>query len=523
MKRGNPAEKMGDSMSAVPNAKISSSPSAGAMSSRALFKNMLRGSGIYSLAFIGQQLVGIALVPIKTNFLLPADYGVLGLLEKSGIVLAALLGVSFPAAIGYFYFQTEDEERRRQVVMTSVLGAGILGLLALFICWPFAPALSRLIFQTEAMAFFLLLVFLGMPLNFLLEALLGWLRVENRQHVWLLGSMARLGVTLAGVTLFLAVFRMRVVGVQYAALAAAGIPMAILAVYFFRRNHLTFDVRLFLRMARFALPLGLGGIAMFLIHSGDQFILVRYVSLTELGLYSFAYTIGMLVSAVYGSFQIYWGAQVYQILKRDDADAVFARVFTYISMGVVLCGFGMIAFSRPAFRLLATPAYEGALALIPLLVIAYCIRSFGEFFRSLFLVEGRPGYDAACTWIACATCLTGYALLIPRFGVWGAVAATVITFVVFSTVIIFWTYRLRRFSLEPARLVKIGATLTIVGGGYALLPVSSWPAQAAWAALLVMAFPALLWVMRFFTPGEMQVAGAAARAASRLITRTAGN
>jgi O-antigen/teichoic acid export membrane protein len=214
-------------------------------------------------------------------------------------------------------------------------------------------------------------------------------------------------------------------------------------------------------MTKFAAPLGLSGIAMFIINFGDRFILRPHVSFAELGLYALAYKIGMLISAAYASFQIYWSAQAYGIMRRADADHVFGRMTTYVVLGVAFCGLGVVAASKPVLRILAAPSYFPAVALVPLLVSAYCIRSIGEFFRCLFLVEGKPGYDAACTWVSSTVCLAGYFLLIPRFGVWGAAAATAITFIVFTAISVVWAYRIRPYRLEWSRLAKVAACVTL--------------------------------------------------------------
>jgi O-antigen/teichoic acid export membrane protein len=162
---------------------------------------------------------------------------------------------------------------------------------------------------------------------------------------------------------------------------------------------------------------------------------------------------------------------------------------------------------EPALRLLTTPAYYEAYRLIPILVIAYSIRCIGEFFRCLFMVEGRPGYDAASTWIASSVCLAGYFLLIPRFGVWGAAEATAITFVVFAAVAVVWTRRLKPRPVEGVRLAKIGAALAVAGVPYALFPMATLKAQLAWGTLLSRVFPAALWALRFATPGEAAAIG----------------
>ena len=241
---------------------------------------------------------------------------------------------------------------------------------------------------------------------------------------------------------------------------------------------------------------------MFIINFGDRFILRPHVSFTELGLYALAYKIGMLISAAYASFQIYWSAQAYGIMRRSDADHVFGRMVTYVVLGVAFCGLGVVAASKPVLRILAAPAYFPAVALVPLLVTAYCIRSIGEFFRCLFLVEGKPGYDAVCTWVASTVCLTGYFLLIPRFGVWGAAEATAITFIVFTGISVAWAYRIRPYRLEWWRLAKVAVSLAAAGTLYGVVPVRRTVLEVAWGAFLISVFIATLFVLKFFTTGE---------------------
>jgi O-antigen/teichoic acid export membrane protein len=297
-------------------------------STAALFRNMLHGSGLYSISLVGQRIVGVALLAVTTRFLVPADYGVLDLIEQVNAIVSALLGASFASAIGYFYFRAEDDLERRRVVTTTVIGATVIGAAGGALCWPFARQLSILVFGTDAVTYSLYLVFFTMAPTFLLEGLLSWLRVANRPGAWLVASLLRLGVTAAGVVFFVAVMRLRVVGVQYAACLSALIPAALLTAYCFHHIRPSFDFAIFAKMAKFSVPLGLSGISMFVINFGDRFILRHYVTFADLGLYALAYKIAMLISAIYASFHIYWSSQVYGIVKRSDAETVFARLFT---------------------------------------------------------------------------------------------------------------------------------------------------------------------------------------------------
>lgn len=469
---------------------------------RLLFRKIVEGSGLYSLTFVGSTLASIVLLPINTRYLTQSDIGALDLLEKISIAVAYLLGLNFSAAFGYFYFNRPSAEERVPVVGTMFAGSALMGVFAGGLSWILAAPLSRMVFASPDYARYLRVIFLVMPLSFLLEAGMAWLRVEDRAPAFVAASFLRIAITIGGTIVAVAMLRLRVWGVLSVNLTAIAVLAVVLTVYCFRHYRFAFEWPLFLKILKFAAPLGLSGVAMFIIHFGDRFIIPHYHPLSDLGIYSIAYKIGMLISVVFGSFQTYWNAQVYQIAKREDADAVMARTFSYMILVLSLCLVGLIVTAKPALQILTTRAYWEAALLVPVIVAAYFIRAIGDFFRCVFLVEGRPGYDAACNWIGAGVCLISYFALIPRWSIWGAAFATLITFAVIGVVSVIWAQRLKPFRVEMGRLVKIFLAAAVPLGAYYVVPVSSLLVEIAWAALLLLACPLLLTIFRFPTPGE---------------------
>ena len=161
-----------------------------------------------------------------------------------------------------------------------------------------------------------------------------------------------------------------------------------------------------------------------------------------------------------------------------------ARTFSYLMLILSFGGLGLIVAAKPTLHILSTPPFWDAALLVPVIVLAYYVRAVGDFFRCIFMVEGKPGYDAICNWIGAGVCLAGYFALIPRWGIWGAATATLITFLVIGVVSVIWAYQLKPFSVESGRLGKI--VLAAMGplAVYFLVPVS-YPAQIGWAAVLL--------------------------------------
>ncbi len=475
------------------------------ISVRSPFRDMLRGSGLYSVAFFAPNLASIILVPVMTRALTSADYGITDLLSQVGTVLHLLLGVNFSAALGYFYFAEQTAERRREVVSTSIVGSAVVGLAAVLVCLPFAAPMARLAFPHVDAERFLILIIASMLPAFLLEALNSWLRVINRPGMYVGISLVRLAVTIAGIVILVGALGLRVWGVLWTGVAAVLVHLAFLLVIWLRSAPISFDRHLFIQMLKYAFPLGFAGLAMFVLNFGDRFILPHYRSFDDLGIYALACKAGALMSALYGSFQVYWSAQVFGIMRREDADTLFPRILTYVVVATSFFGLFLCVFAQPAIRILTAPSYYRAAPLVPVLVAAFVLRSIGDFVRSLLLAAGRPQDYAICNWIGAGVCIGAYAVLIPMYGIWGAAAATLGAFGVIGFVSAVWSYRAMPYRVESRRLAKIGIAVVAAMLARWLPSATNLTAQIGWGVLAMTLFPLTLWVLRFPTAAEIRL------------------
>ena len=474
-------------------------------SARSLVRSAFYGSAIYSLATAAPRLGSLIVLPITTRLLSQSDMGVLDLLDQIAAVVSLLLAVDFSSALGFFFFAAPAGREQSKVVSTTLSGSLGIGILVAALGWAASPWLSRLVFTQPGYVPYLHILFLTLPFALLLEASMGWLRVEDRSVAYVGATALRTVLTVSGVVLLIAFLRLGVRGMQFTTLGSTGLVAAALVVFALTRHPALPSFSLFLKMLRFAVQLGLGGIALFIIHFGDRFLLPHYRPLSELGVYGVAYKIGMMVTMVHSAFNSYWSAQVYKIVKRPDADIVVARLFTYFAAVLTFCSLGLLVACRPALKILTTPAYAGAALLVPIILAAYVVRGLGDFFRALLWAYERPGYDTAFNWVGMVVCLAGYFTLIPRWGARGAAIATLIAFLAIGIQATVAAYRIKPYHLERVRLQKLGLVVVITAGAYFLVPVSSLVMQIGWGVLLLCSYLLLLVVLRFATPGEWEL------------------
>jgi O-antigen/teichoic acid export membrane protein len=471
-------------------------------SMKTVFGSMVYHGSFYWLAIVIGRVSGVLLLPIYTRYLTTTDYGIMELLDLTCSVATALIGMRLADSMLCHYFDAETEAGRNAALSTALLGSVLVGGAAAAAGWFASPLVSRLVFTTPVYAHYLQLVFLSV--GFSLPQALGYayLRAQNRSALFLAGCMARLLLQI-GLMLWLLVWRhMGFVAMIWTALIAYSLEGTLACWYILRRTGFCFDWRLFRRLGSFGGPLAVGSACMLIIHYGDRYVLSRYVSLSEIGVYALGYKIGMLVAHAQGGFSQYWGAQMYPILQREDGGKLYVRITTYYTVAYVFVALALSVFSRPVLEIMVPAPYRPAAAFVPVIAVAYVLRGLGDHLRTVFFVERRTKIDAVVICCGVVICMTLYLVLIPRMGAWGAASATVIAFGVMVPLSFWWAQRIRPYSFEWSRIcvaAVCAAGLYLVDQ---VLIVRRLAPGLLLAALCCLAFPVLLVAVRFFDSAE---------------------
>jgi O-antigen/teichoic acid export membrane protein len=480
--------------------------------SPSIYGSLLRSTGIYYIAFMAARMSSFVLLPVYTSYLTPGDYGTLELLDLTMYVVTTLVGLRMSDAV--LYQCAAPGADRAKVVSTAYLGASLLALALGAAGWWMAPALARLVFTDPRFAGYFQVTFLSFIFALPQEIGFAYLRAEDRAGAYAWISGARLVASASANLILLIGFGWGLTGMLWGAVVSAAVIGAVIAVVCLRASR-SFDAGLFVAMLRYGAPLGLGGIGFLIIHYGDRFFLQRYATLAEIGIYSLAYKIGMLITYIQSPFDIYWRAQMFHLVRQPNGEQIYSRVCTYLALCLTWVVVLMAVFGDLVLRLLTPTAYHSAAAYIPWIAAAYVVRTVGSHFRSVFLLEGKTPREAIIVWMGALACLGGYALWIPRYQAWGAVAATGLGFVLMFGVSYWQAQRVRRFPFERRRLAVLTLAAIAVVGIHGSFRWEGLPLQVISGTLFACAYPAILMGAGFFDRGEREAGRALAH---RLIT-----
>ncbi len=448
-------------------------------------QSILRHSSVYLIGDLVRRSVGLLLLPFYTHYLSPSDYGTIELLDLAIMVTSLVFGISAAGdAMVRVYHEQPDDKSRGNVVSTMIWLICFLGSAVTIVGVLFAGPLSRWLFKSDLTAL-VRLAFFTMSFSALTELLMLYQQIRGRHLVWVACSVAQ---TLALISLniyFIAGRRMGIWGFLTSKCIVVVIAVVVLLIATIRETSWAFRWPLAKHLIAFGSPLIISSSSAFIVHFSDRFFLSRYSTLADLGVYALAYKMGMLVSVfVGGPFGAVWNATFYSHLAKTSWRSDFARTLLYLSATAAFVAVGISAFSRPVIGMAATAGYWGAIALVPVIAVAYGLRSIGDFFRGMLFITKKSRLFGILCAICAALNLVLNTLLIPSFGIFGAAWATLITWAAYLAACCWFAQRENPLPVHPRHYAAL-AGLTAVAIAAAVLGAGNSSVQQIGLGLVV--------------------------------------
>ena len=321
----------------------------------AQLRRLGKHSAIYGLGGIVSRVLAVFLLPLYTRYLEPSDFGAVGVLVGLSAVLVTILRAGISSAFFRFYFDAEDDAGRLLVLRTSfwfTMTSATAGLAAgVLLAEPIADLL------TLDDANLVRAAFVGMWAQMNYEQLTSLFRVEERSGLFVLASLANIGVTIA-TTLVL------VVGADQGALGVivgnfTGTLVVYLLLLGYRRAQLGLELSrpLLREMNRFGVPLVPSALALIALNFGDRFFLNELVGTAEVGRYELGARIASAMVLLLTAFRMAWPAFAYSIKDEAEAKRTYAFVLTYLVVLASWLALTLGLLSPWLVRVLATPEY----------------------------------------------------------------------------------------------------------------------------------------------------------------------
>jgi O-antigen/teichoic acid export membrane protein len=416
---------------------------------------LITTASVYVSGYVVQKSVSFLLIPIWARFLTPRDYGITGTLLAYGGVLAVVLGLGLSGAVvRHYYDYTADRTRLSRyitsVVLFQIVGPGLV--VVALDAWgpalwehftantiPFYPYVRVMLWATYA--------------DMLSQIPISLYQAQQRAKQFVYVQYGRFLMGVATSVLFVIALRLGALGVLLSQLVA-GTLVSVTVLYLVGRTWFTRHISWqYVREAlAYGLPLVPHALASWVLQAADRLILERHVSLAELGLYNFGYTLGMSMQFLVMGINQAWMPHYFRLMKADPA--VGTKVVRVTSIYVALVGgaclFGVL-FAGEFIRLLMPASYLGSARYVPPILTGYLLLGFYYFASAPLFFLKKTRIIPLLTGSAAAVNILGNLWLVPSYGAMASAWITMITYGLLFLLAYFFGQRHQRIAYPQAR------------------------------------------------------------------------
>jgi O-antigen/teichoic acid export membrane protein len=306
----------------------------------------------------------------------------------------------------------------------------------------------------------------------------------------------------------LLVFHAGLEGIFVSGLIASAFTVVTLLPTIAKNFRWDFSSSLYRALLAFGLPYVPSGLAAIVIQVVDRPVMLYLTNKTTVGVYQANYRLGIFMMLIVSMFDYAWRPFFLSHAAEPGAKKMFARVLTYFvtatSFVLLVLSFfiGDIVRIKFSGHYLIHPSYWGGLSIVPVVLLAYLFLGVYNNLVAGIYIEKKTQKLPAITLAGAAANVAANFLLIPVMGMMGGAVATLLAYMVMAGALY---VTVRQFYPVPYEWGRIGKV--VLAGGIVeilFLTVNAGELRILWNIALLLLFGALLALLRFVDPEELQ-------------------
>lgn len=380
-----------------------------------------------AVANVLSMVFGIVVVPIITRILSTSDVGIANTFFVTRNIVAIVIALG---AYGFVYkAMLEFKEDRENYLFTISLFCMMSSAFFFLLSMPFRSEIEKLLTLTPFLYYWML----PSVVCFSLYSIASYYCIFTNKSKLTASMIIAIGPFSQVVSVILALvlpsdkYIGRVLGLDIAMI----IVSLVLMVWLVKNRHHTFKLNYVLFTLRYSIAIIPHSLSQILLTQLDLLMISYFIGSAEAGIYSMAYTIGLLgytaLSQVMGS----WSTWVYRRFDEKALSPVRSHSALVVFFGL-LASLVLMLLSPELVRIFLPPQYEPAIYVLMPLVAA-------NFFQFVYLFFYDVGYyNKKTALIAIASTVTAVMnfglnlLLIPRYGFLAAAYTTLASYMVLA-------------------------------------------------------------------------------------------
>lgn len=388
---------------------------------------LIKNTSIYALGDIIPRLLGFISLPILTTYLSTSEYGIINYVNTVNLFLMALGFMCLNTYYLVYYFRVGDNIEQKKLL--GNLSIFVIGLNVIFSCLLLIFG-EKLFYLFGSNINFYPYLAIGVITNFFnLLSILPSALFRVQEHPMPLTVINILkGIISFGLTLLLVIgFQFKVLGVLYANMIVSIIFGAVFLSITYR--HMTWNINWeqIKKALIFSLPLLPGTISYYLVSMSDRILIDKYLTLSDLGIYSTASALALILNIVANGAYKAFEPHFFKIYGTKEFLSQFIKVRDNYFFLILVGAMSLSIFAKEFFYLFTREQFHISYYYVPLILVGVVATSMSMLYSTIITARGKTKISSAITICGGLLSTTLNILLLSRLGVIAACITSGIT------------------------------------------------------------------------------------------------
>jgi O-antigen/teichoic acid export membrane protein len=470
-------------------------------------KASIKDTFVFGFGNIAVKVVGFILIPLYTNpkYFSVEDFGIIGILDISGLVLISIIASSLPQSLTRWYWDKQHKENQKTIFFMSLFSQIIISVLFCALLIPLSGRLSELMFSETDWTFTITLIIISSSLQAINNIINTLIRLQSKSLLFTFSNFFKLIIVLF-LTIYFIVFRnMGVAGIYLAQVLGNLLFILILTPYSIRNSHFGFDFSTLKSMLNYGLPLILASFSGVMLNVIDRYTLNSLALLKYVAVYTLAYKLSSSLKLIFvDTIKLAIFPQMVRRLDSPDNKRFYSKAMLYTSYVLMFGIIGVSLFSPEVIKIITkNPDLWSAYLIVPVLSLSIFFLNMREVSIYGLIVTKKTRKISLIVIVSTVLSLILNLLLIPIWNAMGAAFATLLSQGFYWMAMHYTAQRAYSIPYENKKLLMIFIVGTIISvSGLLINDIILIPRLLIKTSLLI-GFPFILYFLNFYEPVEI--------------------
>jgi O-antigen/teichoic acid export membrane protein len=434
---------------------------------RSSLKLLSKDTIVYGVSGTVSKFILFLTIPIVTRVLTKDQYGMVDAVLSFTTALSGFVILGQDSSIArYFYDRNMNADRRKTVATIGFYIQIVLMLLFLLALLFGRDQIASLIYAKQKSIYrYWEICILSLPGSIFILFSLNLLKWTFKKYHFVFLSLGNIALNTALTLYFVLQLKMGIWGVIIPYVISLNI-FGLIGVGMCR-DYLDFrrvfnNAALIRNMIWYGIPFTVVMIATMLTPTLDRLFLIRYSSLSDIGIYSISGKIASMITLLTSSFAVAFGPYAFSMWQKDEAPRIFSQIFKVYLFVLSFAGIVILNLGSILITVFASDKYAQSILFLPPLLLAQIIRGFQEFSLIGVYWSKKTYYNIVIFGLTIVSLFFMNLLLVPRYFLYGAAVSFLLSNIIMNSVAFYISNKYYKIKIELAKLVSLFVVIILI-------------------------------------------------------------